>query len=144
MIAELNLWAAQDALLTALGAKEALDRGGAAEVALDIGFPVNVRPEHVWIAGEADGALESELTARGPSRETFRLDVFVFVAAAEEYAVLRDRLKTLATAVEGALASDGFAAVVPSWSVTQYRLEEGTDGTNRQLCLELTVECRCW
>lgn len=144
MIEELSLWSAQDALLEALADQEALDRGGADEVALDLGFPTDIQPEHVWIDGGANGALTNELTDTVPSDETFRFKVFVFVQSAEDYAGARDRLKTLATAVEAALASSTFAAVVPSWGIPEYRLDAGTDGSNRQVCLELTVECRCW
>lgn len=144
MIAELHLWAAQDALLAALGDQEAYDAGGESEVALDLGFPSEIQPEHVWIEGGADGALTNELTGSQPSDETFRIKLFIFVSAANDYAAVRDRLKTLATAAEAALASSAFAAAVPSWSIPTYRLDAGTDGSNRQLCLELSVECRCW
>jgi hypothetical protein len=144
MIEELSLWAAQDALLGALADQEALDRGGADEVALDLGFPADIAPEHVWIDGGARGSLTNELTGTNPSDEQFRIKVFCFVQSAEGYDAARDRLKTLATAVEAALASDDFAAAVDSWTIPGFTLDSGTDGSNRQLCLELTVECRCW
>lgn len=143
MIDELGLWAAQDALLAALRAQAAFDVGGAGEVALDLGFPAEIQTEHVWIDGEAEGKLSAELTGPKPSDETFQTKLFVFVQA-DDYVTTRDRVKVLATACEAALASAGFAAVVDAWSIPRYRLDAGTDGTNRQLCLELTVECSCW
>jgi len=139
MIDELNLWAAQDALLAALAEQEDLD-----DVTQSLGFPPNVEPDHVIIIGEADGSLTFELSGSEPSAETFRMDVVIYTQLAEDYAAVRDRLKGFAAAVERALASDGFAAVVPAWSIPTYRLEAGTDGSNRQLLLQLTVECRCW
>jgi hypothetical protein len=143
MIDELNLWAAQDALLAALREQVAFDVGGAGEVALGLGFPAEIQPEHVWIDGTAEGKLSAELTGSRPSNETFQTKLFVFVQA-DDYVATRDRLKTLATACEAALASATFGAVVDSWSVPRYRLDAGTDGSNRQLCLELAVECSCW
>jgi hypothetical protein len=143
MIDELNLWAAQDALLAALKGQAAFDVGGAAEVALDLGFPAEIQAEHVWIDGEAEGKLSAELTGPRPSDETFQTKLFVFVQAGD-YVTTRDRVKVLATACEAALASATFGAVVDSWSIPRYRLGAGTDGSNRQLCLELAVECSCW
>ena len=144
MIDELHLWAAQDALLAELAVQPALDRGGEDEVALDLGFPTSIRPQHVWIDGGANGTLSAELTGSRPSDETFRFKVIVFVQAAADYADVRDSLKTLAGAVEDALASDGFAAVVPSWSIPTWTLDSGTEDAKRSLALDLDVECRCW
>jgi hypothetical protein len=143
MIDELHLWGAQDALLAALGEQEAFDVGGADEVALGLGFPTEIQTEHVWVDGEAEGKLSAELTGPGPSDETFQVKLFVFVQAGD-YAETRDRLKELARACEAALASQVFGAAVDSWSIPRYRLDAGTDGSNRQLCLELAVECSCW
>lgn len=139
MIEDLNLWAAQDALLAALAEQDDLD-----DVAQSLGFPKNVEPDHVIVTGEATGSLAFELTGAQPSAETFRLTVVVYTQRAEEYVEVRDRLKGFAAAVERALASAGFAAVVPAWSIPDYRLEAGSDGTNRQLSLAIVVECRCW
>ena len=139
MIEDLNLWAAQDALLAALAAQDDLDG-----VAQGIGFPVNIEPQHVWLTGEATGSLTQELTGDGPSAETFRLTVVVYVQAADDYATVRDTAKLLAGAVERALGSPTFTVVVPSWTVPDYRLEEGTDGKHRQVSLSFGVECRCW
>ena len=140
MIEDLSLWNAQDALLTALVAQP-----GLAGVPCEIGFPANIQPDHVWIDGAASGSLDSSLSgATSPSDETFRLTVVVFTQLADEYAAVRDRLKGFVSAVEDALASATFAAAVPSWSVPAYNLDAGTDGTHRQLSLELIVECRCW
>jgi hypothetical protein len=143
MIDELNLWAAQDALLAALKGQAAFDVGGAGEVALDLGFPTDIQTEHVWVDGEAEGKLTAELTGPKPSDETFQTKLFVYVQAGD-YAETRDRVKALATACAAALASQVFGTVVDSWSIPRYRLDAGTDGSNRQLCLELTVECSCW
>lgn len=143
MIDELSLWAAQDALLAALKEQEALDVGGADEVALDLGFPTEIQTEHVWIDGEAEGTLSFELTGSKPSDETFQFKLFVFVQEGD-YVTTRNRVKALGTACEAALASQTFGAVVDSWRIPQYRLGAGTDGSNRQLCLELTVGCSCW
>jgi len=140
MIEELNLWAAQDALLAALG-----EQPGLAGVPCEIGFPASIQPDHVWIDGAASGSLGNSLSgATSPSDETFRLTVIVYTQRGDEYAAVRDRLKGFAGAVEDALASPTFAAVVPAWSVPAYNLDAGTDGTHRQLSLELIVECRCW
>ena len=138
-IASLRVWAAQDALLEALGDEDDLD-----DVAQGIGFPVNIEPQHVWITGEVTGSLSDELTGGNPSAETFRLTVVVYVQQADEYIAVRDTVKGLAGAVASALASNTFRAVVPAWTVPDYRLEEGTDGTYRQVSLSLAVECRCW
>jgi hypothetical protein len=143
MIDELNLWGAQDALLAALKDQAAFDVGGAGEVALDLGFPSEIQTEHVWIDGEAEGKLSAELTGPRPSDETFQVKLFAFVQA-DDYVTTRDRVKVLVRACEAALASPAFGAVVGSWSIPRYRLGAGTDGSNRQLCLELTVECSCW
>jgi hypothetical protein len=143
MIDELTLWAAQDALLAALREQEAFDVGGAAEVAIGLGFPAEIQPEHVWIDGEAEGKVTFELTGSRPSDETFQTKLFCYVQAGD-YDEARDRLKALTTACETALASATFGAVIESWSIPRYRLDAGTDGSNRQLCLELTVECSCW
>ena len=144
MIEELRVWAIQDALLAAFGEQEAMDAGGAHEVALDLGFPAEIQTEHVWIEGGAEGSLTFELTADMPSDESCRMKVFVFVQMAGEYVDVRARIKTLAAAVVAALGSGGVAAVAPSWSVPGYKLDAGTDGSNRQLCLELSVEFTCW
>jgi hypothetical protein len=144
MIEELHLWDAQVALLAALEVQPVLDRGGAGEVALDLGFPTSIQPQHVWIDGGASGQLACELTGTRPSDETFQVKVFVFVQMAADYADVAARLKVLSRAVGDALASSGFAAAVGSWSIPQYRIDAGTDGSNRQLCLELTIECSCW
>jgi hypothetical protein len=141
MITDFNLWAAQDALLDALNDQAALQPEA---ITVELGFPASIQPDHVWIGGEALGSLAWELSGPKPSAETFRLSVFVYVQRAEPYADVRTRLKTFAGAVEDALESAKFAAVVPAWSVPEYKLDAGTDGTNRQLCLELVVECRCW
>ncbi len=143
MIDQSNLWGAQDALLKALEKEADLDVGGAGEVALGLGFPADIEREHVWIGGDAEGELEADLTGRRPSEETFRMHLFVFAQAAD-YETARSRIQTLGAACESALASEGFAAVVPSWRIPQYRVDAGTDGSNSQLCLELIVECRCW
>jgi len=143
MIDELHLWAAQDALLAALKGQAAFDVGGAGEVALGLGFPTEIQTEHVWIDGEAEGKLSAELTGTKPSDETFQVKLFVFVQEGD-YVTTRDRLKTLASACEAALASQAFGAAVDSWSIPRYRLGAGTDGSSRQLCLELAVECSCW
>ena len=129
MIEELGLWAAQDALMVALAAQPALDRGGADEVALDLGFPAAIEPKHVWLEGGADGKLTNELTGTKPSDETFTFSVFVYAQAGDDYAAVRDTVKTLARAVEDALASDTFAAAVPAWSIPEYRADAGTDGS---------------
>ena len=141
LIENLSLWAAQDALMVALAAQEVLQT---AEVAIDLGFPVNIERDHVWIEGGATGRLDNELSGGSPTDETFRFSLFVFTQRAEEYVEVRDRLVTFAGAVGSALASATFAAAVPSWTIGAYTLDAGTDGTNRQLCLELVVECKCW
>ena len=113
-------------------------------MALDLGFPAEIQPEHVWIDGDAEGKLSAELTGPKPSDETFQTKLFVFVQA-DDYVTTRDRLKTLATACEAALASDRPSA--PSSTRGASRAtgsSAGTDGSNRQLCLELAVECSCW
>ena len=141
MIEDLNVWAAQDALLAALLRQDSLK---ADEVACELGFPATIEADHVWISGEAAGSVAWELSGSKPSAETFRLSVFVFSAHAEPYADVRNRLVTFAPAVEDALEDAGFVAVVPAWSIPEYKLDAGTDGTKRQLCLEIKVECRCW
>lgn len=143
MISELSIWAAQDALMELLAEHEALDVGGAAEVALDLGFPAAIAEQHVWLMGDVDGSLTFDLTGTKPSEDTFRFKVFCF-ATADDYEAVREKVKALATAVEDCLSSEDFAEVVPAWSVPTYRAESGTDGSRRQLCLEFTVECRCW
>lgn len=139
MIQDLILWDAQDALLDALDDQSALT-----EVPCELGYPVNIQPDHVWVGAQAAGAVAWELSGPRPSAETFRLGVFVYTQRAEPYDEVRDRLKKFAGAVEDALESAKFAAVVPAWSIVNYKLEAGTDGTHRQLCLEIDVECRCW
>jgi len=139
VIEDLNLWAAQDALLSALG-----DEDDLLDVAQGIGHPVDIEPQHVWITGEATGALSQELSGGGPTAETFRLNVIVYAQAADDFTAVRDTIQLLAAAVERALGSEAFTAVVPAWDIPEYRLEEGTDGTNRQVALSLAVACRCW
>ena len=140
IVAALKLWAAQEALKVALAEQPEL-----ADAATGLGHPVNVEPDHVWIAGGATGSLVTEMSGdTAPSDETFRLTVVVFTQLADEYDEVRDRLMGLAAGAEGALSSAGFAAVVPAWTIPDFRLEEGTDGTYRQMSLELIVECRCW
>jgi hypothetical protein len=140
MKGNLTLWDAQDALLTALGEVEAL-----AEVTVDFGWPVNVEPDHVWIDDAASGSRDTELSGdTEPSDETLRLTVLIFTSHALEAIEVRNLLKTLTAGVFTALASATFAAVVPSWTLADYTLDAGTDGTNRQQALKLTVECQCW
>lgn len=143
MTGELRLWAAQDALLAALKDQAAFDVGGAGEVAVDLGFPAEVQPAHVWIDGGAEGKATSELTGPKPSDETIQVKLFCF-AQADDYVTTRDRVKALTAACFAALASATFGAAVDSWNIPRYRLDAGTDGSNRQLCLEFTVECSCW
>ena len=135
-----HLWAAQDALLAALDEQSALG-----EVAKGIGHPVAIEPDHVWITGRATGKVDSELSgATAPGDEEFHLTVVIYTQLADEYTVVRDRLKGFATAVGAAMASAGVAAIVPAWTVADFTLDEGTDGTYRQLSLELTFACQCW
>jgi hypothetical protein len=135
----LKLWAAQDVLLAGLEASEALT-----DVAKGLGHPANIEPQHVWIGGAATGSVTTELSGdAGLSDETFKLKLFVF-AQADDYAATRELLKSLAGAAVAVLASSAFAAVVHSWTIPDYALDDGTDGTHTQLALELTVECRCW
>lgn len=147
---QLRLWAAQDAILAAISAQAALDLGGADEVGLDLGLPVDLRPEHVWVDGGASGTLTSELSGAdedggsSPSGETFELKVGVFVATSPDYLEVRARVQELSAAVIAALSSPGVAAAVDSWSVSRYELASGTDGSNRLLALELAVACQCW
>jgi hypothetical protein len=141
MITDFNLWAAQDALLDALNDQPALQPE---DITVELGFPASIQPDHVWIGGESSGAMSWELSGTKPSAEMFRLSVFVYTQRAEPYPDVRSRLRTFAAAVEDALESDKFAAVVPAWGVPEYKLDAGTDGTHRQLCLEIVVGCRCW
>lgn len=138
-IESLQLWPAQDALLAALALEDDLD-----DVAQGIGFPVNVEPAHVWIAGKAQGLLGDELSGEAPSAETFHLTAIVYVRLADEYLEVRNVVRTIAAAVMRAFDSDTFRAVVPAWTLSAYDLEESTDGTYRELALLLDVECRCW
>lgn len=144
MIEELGLWAAQDAIVAAVKAQEAFDAGGAHEVPVDLGFPADVQPEHFWLEGGAEGSLTNELTGTTPSDETDRIKAFLYVQSPGDYVDVRDRLRALARAFEDAMRSDAVAVVVPSWSIPNYALDAGTDGTNRQLVLELTLELRSW
>jgi hypothetical protein len=136
----LTLWDAQDALITALAEVEAL-----AGVTVGFGFPANLEPDHVWIDDAASGSRTTELSGdTEPSDETFRLTVFIFTSHALEAIEVRDLLKALTAGVFTAMASAAFAAVVPAWTLADYTLDAGTDGTNRQLALKLTFECQCW
>ena len=135
-----HMWAAQDAFLTALGEQAALG-----DVAKGIGHPVTIEPDHVWITGRVSGKVDAELSgSTAPGDEEFRLTVVVYTQLADEYTVVRDRLKGFADAVGAAMASPGVAAIVPAWTIPDYQLDEGTDGTYRQLALELTFACQCW
>lgn len=140
MKGNLTLWDAQDALITAMAEVDDL-----AEVTVDFGFPANLEPDHVWIDDAASGSRTTELSGdTEPSDETFRLTVFVFTSHALEAIEVRDLLKVLTAGVFVAMSSPAFAAVVPAWTLADYTLDAGTDGTNRQLALELAFECRCW
>ena len=139
MTALTNLWDAQDALVTALQAQQAL-----ADAEIGLGFPRDVQRRHVWVAGRASGEQNEELSGvRGRADETLRLTVIVY-AQSPEYTEARDALASMAEGVIAALDSDGFAEVVPAWGLSQFNVDEGTDGTYRQLALEVVVECRCW
>ena len=135
----LALWAVQDALLAALKLEDSLiDKG------LGLGHPTDIEPEHVWIGGNARGSVTNELAGEtAPSDETLSFPVFIF-AQADDYLASRTKLKELGGAVERALASDGVKAVLPSWGCSDYELDSGTDGSNVQLCLQLTIEGQCW
>lgn len=140
MKGNLTLWDAQDALIAALADVEAL-----AEITVDFGFPANLEPDHVWVDDAASGSRTTELSGdTEPSDETFRLAVFVFTSHALEAIEVRDKIKTLTAGVFVAMSCPAFAAVVPAWTLADYTLDAGTDGTNRQLALKLTFECRCW
>ena len=134
-----SLWDVQDALVAALRAQEAL-----AAVEVGLGFPKQVQPKHVWVAGRAGGEQSAELSGvRGRADETLRLTVIVY-SQSPDYVEARDALAAMADGVVGALGSDEFAEIVPAWGLAQFNVDEGTDGTHKQLALEVTVECRCW
>jgi hypothetical protein len=126
LIENFSLWAAQDALMVALAEQDDLS-----DVAQGLGFPVNIEIDHVWIEGGGRGKFDNELSGGTPTDEAFQFDVFVYTQLAEEYVDVRDRLKTFAAAVGRALASATFAAAVPSWTISDWELDAGTDGTNR-------------
>lgn len=144
MTPELRLWAAQEVLLGVLRARPEVDTGGPAEVPVDIGFPADVQPSHIWLTGEASGSLTDELSGGGPELETFRLSLVVYVQAPEEYQTVAGEVRRLASATCAAMDEDAVRAVVDAWTLAEYRLEEGTDGTSRQLALTLGFDCRCW
>ena len=140
MKGNLALWDVQDALLTALAEVEAF-----AEVTVDFGFPTDLEPDHVWIDEAASGSRTTELSGdTEPSDETLRITVFAFTSHALEAIEVRDLLKALTAGVFAAMASATVAAVVPAWTLSDYTLDAGTDGTNRQLAIKLTFECQCW
>lgn len=136
----LTLPAAQDALFGELQDAEAL-----AAVAVDLGFPTSIQPDHVWVHGAGDGATENELSgSTAPSAETFHVRVYCLASHGLPYAEVRDAVMVMASAVFAALDSSAFAQVAPAWKLSDYTFDEGTDGTNRQVALELVFECRAW
>lgn len=140
MKGNLTLWDAQDALIAALEDVDAF-----AEVTVGFGFPANLEPDHVWIDGGATGSRTAEMSGdTEPSDETFRIRVCAFTSHALEAIEVRDKLKALTAGVFVAMSSAAVAAVVPAWTLADYMIDTGTDGTNRQLALALTFECRCW
>lgn len=142
MITQSRLWDAQDALLAALEAHPTLSPPS---VGVDLGFPSVVKEDHVWISGGVTGSQTHGITGPVPSDETFRLTIIVYTQLASDFVKVRDHLKTLTAAVESALASEAFQAVVPSWDMPEYRIDEGLDDVGmRQMSAEMSVECKVW
>jgi hypothetical protein len=136
----LTLPAAQDALFGELKEAEAL-----AALAVDLGFPTSIQPDHVWVQGAGDGSTKNELSgSTAPSAETFHLTVFCFASHGLPYVEVRDAVMVMAGAVFAALDSSAFAAIAPAWKLSDYTFDEGTDGSNIQVALELVLECRVW
>ena len=108
-----HLWAAQDALAGRARRAVCAGRGGQGHRATRS----RSSPTTCGSPGRATGKVDTELSgATAPGDEEFRLTVVIYTQLADEYTVVRDRLKGFATAVGAAMASAGVAAIVPAWT----------------------------
>lgn len=107
------LWAAQDhayALIDAarhvVGNALAVVDPHFGRVALDLGQPTKIQPDHVWISGEVpDWTREPDSTDHDV--EVFRFRVHVYCErATSEYLKVRDRTRAMTSAVLKELAPD--------------------------------------
>lgn len=139
-LANLTAWDAQDALLAALRT------AANGDVPVDLGFPVNLQPEHVWITGDMDTTAEYDETGSDePSGEGFTLYVRALVTFGDDFEEARDRLKTVAGYVSTAIASATFLAAVDDARTVAAEVNEGRSGDGRpQVALTAEVACRRW
>lgn len=138
----LALWAAQDALKSAL--RTTVEPLG---VTVDLGHPDTVQPEHVWISGDAEGTAEYMESGNAPSNEQFVLTVHILCTyAAVDYADTRARLKQILAAVTAGLSSASFVPdAVDQARASRWQVDEGRNGEgHRQIGLSLEITCDKW
>lgn len=138
-----RLWAAQDALKTALAAAYTAASIGDP---VDLGFPRTLQPDHTWIAGRADVEQTYVVSNLEAPDEAFALVVDILVTLGGTYEEVRDRLMARATALETAIRSDAFlGGSVSDATTATMRVREGvTDDGRRQLGLEITIACAAY
>lgn len=133
----MKLWAAQDALKSALEAR-------AVNVPVDLGLPVTMQQKHLWITGNADGDPEYEFSGGGPSGERFGLTLCGLVTFAGTYQQCRDELQALWD-----IGTEAVATLVPTsvshvefghWEVKEGRTAQG----QRQLAFFRDVDLYVW
>jgi hypothetical protein len=135
-----QMWAAQDALHTLLGAATWPGR-----VAVDMGVPARLEPDHVWLSGEVDDwSAEYRTSGLRAKDESFALRVHVYSTRLGGYADARDRVRELGEVVEDTVADNyTLTGTVMLAKIVRSVVEEsiGEDGRARAVLLTMWVEC---
>lgn len=101
------IWAAQDGLLATITAALAAETA-TAKVPVELGTPLTVKPEHIWISGEVqDWNQEYTVSGLRQKDENFTLRICIAVQhLGLSYIKVRDRAKELGDIIENSIHAD--------------------------------------
>lgn len=146
-----RLAAAEDGLLAALVARQALPANPLAGVALRLGDPGSgARPEHVWIGEEATAEQVSDLSSQdtptGGREEEFSLRVLVLATrSGEDYTALRDRATAMTAEVEETVRTNRtLGGAVEDSEVERIERMTGASENGRMILTTVFVKARGW
>lgn len=147
-LANLSLWTFQDTLLAALQTNLAPLAAEAVPLAVgvDLGFPTDLQPNHVWITGNSTVTAEYEETMNEPSNESFPVRINGLLTwETGTYADARTQLLRVLAAVTTSLASVLAVGTVDMQRAVECEFQEGRNGQgHRQLGFRLDVDCTEW
>lgn len=135
-----QVWAAQDALYTALSGATYPGR-----VSVDLGVPGRLEQDHVWVSGEVDEwAALYRTSGLAAKDESFSIRVHIYSTRLGGYTDARDRVQELGEVVEDAVGADyTLSGTVMLAKISRSQLEESItdEGRSRGLLLTFWVEC---